>query len=133
LFHLGISRVGFFFNCAKITVYKLLTGHASVDRRIGARAIPSDPKSYLNDRQQLGLILLRAYGWNTFCVRRHPGEPATTILRNKHNKRLGILNANGLLRLTENLKIRDRRSEESCDIKDIVDSINLRINKPERE
>jgi hypothetical protein len=100
-----------------------------VDRRIGISAIPSDPKSYLNVQQQLGLIHLREYGWTTFCVRRPSEDSATTILRNKYNKRLGILNEDGTLRLAEYLKVRDCRSDEANDIENMVDSIDQQIKK----
>jgi hypothetical protein len=103
--------------------------HASVDRRIGISPIPADPKSYLNEHQQLGLNHLNEYGWTTFCVRRLSGGHATTILRNKHNRRLGILSEDGTLRLTEHLKIRNARQEEDNNVKDILESINQIINK----
>jgi hypothetical protein len=99
-----------------------------VERRTGIKAIPSDPNSYLNKQQQLGLIHLREYGWTTFCVRRHPGERSITILRNKHNRRLGILNEEGHLRLTENLKIREARHEENSEIENMVVSISKSID-----
>lgn len=100
-----------------------------MDRRIGISAIPSDPKSYLNEQQQLGLMHLREYGWTTFCVRRPSGYSTTTILRNKHNKRLGILNEDGTLRLVEHLKVRDCRYDEASDIADMVDSIEQQIKR----
>lgn len=100
-----------------------------MDRRIGISAIPSDPKSYLNEQQLLGLIHLREFGWTTFCVRRPSQRYATTILRNRHNRLLGILNQDGTLRLAEDLKVRDSRSEESSDVEEIVTSIKQRVNK----
>jgi hypothetical protein len=100
-----------------------------VDRRIGISAIPSDPKSYLNEQQQLGLIHLREYGWTTFCVRRPSGDSPTTILRNRYNKKLGILSEDGMLRLSEYLKVRDCRHDEANDIENMVNSINQQIKK----
>jgi predicted transglutaminase-like cysteine proteinase len=100
-----------------------------VDRRIGISAIPSDPRSYLNEQQQLGLMHLREYGWTTFCVRRASEDSTTTILRNKYNKRLGILSEDGTLRLAEYLKVRDLRYDEASDIENIVDSINQHVKK----
>lgn len=102
----------------------------TVDRRIGISAIPSDPKSYLNEQQQLGLIHLREYGWTTFCVRRLSGDSATTILRNKHNKVLGILHEDGTLRIANQLKVRDCRYEENTDIESMLDSIKQQVKKP---
>ncbi|MES9990836.1 MAG: hypothetical protein ABW098_02720 [Candidatus Thiodiazotropha sp.] len=101
-----------------------------MDRRIGISAIPSDPKSYLNEEQQLGLIHLREYGWTTFCVRRPAGDSATTILRNKHNRMLGILSEDGTLRLAQNLKVRDSRHDEATDIENIVASIKQQVKQP---
>ena len=100
-----------------------------MDRRIGISAIPSDPKSYLNEQQQLGLIHLREYGWTTFCVRHPSGDSATTILKNKHNKMLGILSEDGTLRLTEHLKVRDCRFQETSDVDNMVDSIKQQVKK----
>jgi hypothetical protein len=100
-----------------------------VDRRIGIDAIPSDPKSYLNEQQQLGLIHLREYGWRTFCVRRLSGGSATTILRNRFNQKLGILSENGMLRLVEHLKLRDSSRDESHNIEKMVKSINYHLKK----
>jgi hypothetical protein len=104
-----------------------------VDRRIGIGAVPSDPKSYLNRKQMRGLIQLREFGWTTFCVRRPSREYATTILRNRHNRMLGILNRDGTLRLARDLKVRDSRSEETCDVEAIVTSIEQRVNRPQKE
>ncbi|MEW8030542.1 MAG: hypothetical protein AB2806_22755 [Candidatus Thiodiazotropha sp.] len=104
-----------------------------MDRRIGISAIPSDPKSYLNEQQQLGLIHLREYGWTTFCVRRPSGDSSTTILRNKHNKVLGILNEDGTLRIANHLKVRDCRYKENTDIENMVDSITQQVRKPPQE
>lgn len=108
-------------------MYKLLARYAAVDRRIGTSAVPSDPKSYLNKQQQLGLIHLREYGWITLCVRGASGKNATTILRNRYNRRLGILNKEGYLRLTQDLKIRESRHEENSDIETMVVSIRQKI------
>ncbi|PVV09697.1 MAG: hypothetical protein B6D77_09725 [gamma proteobacterium symbiont of Ctena orbiculata] len=100
-----------------------------MDRRIGISAIPSDPKSYLNEQQQLGLIHLREYGWTTFCVRHPSGDSATTILKNKHNKLLGILSEDGTLRLVQHLRVRDCRFEETADVENMVDSIKQQVKK----
>jgi SUMO ligase MMS21 Smc5/6 complex component len=129
LFFSNLFRFGIVIVCVKITAYKNTGWVTSVDRRIGISAIPSDPKSYLNEQQQLGLMHLREYGWTTFFVR-HPSETsATTILRNKHNKMLGILNEDGTLRLAQNLKVRDNRSEETADVEEMVDSIKQQVKK----
>ncbi|MEW8505346.1 MAG: hypothetical protein AB2598_01470 [Candidatus Thiodiazotropha sp.] len=104
-----------------------------MDRRIGISAIPSDPKSYLNEQQQLGLIHLREYGWTTFCVRHPSDESTTTILRNKHNRMLGILCEDGTLRLAQNLKVRDCRYDEASDIDNMVASIKQRVNNTPQE
>lgn len=100
-----------------------------MDRRIGIDAIPSDPKSYLNEQQQLGLIHLRAYGWRTFCVRRPSGGGTITILRNRHNQKLGTLSKNGMLRLAEHIKLRDSSRDESNDIEKMLESINHHTKK----
>jgi hypothetical protein len=99
-----------------------------MDRRIGISAIPSDPKSYLNEQQQLGLIHLREYGWTTFCVRRPSVESVTTILKNKYNNKLGILSEEGTLRVVDYIRVRDCRYDEANNIEKMVDSMKQQIN-----
>jgi hypothetical protein len=70
--------------------------------------IPSDPSSYLKREQVNGLAVLRKFGWRIVCVRRPTVIDTTTILFNKHTKKLGILGSDGILRLTNNIKIRTK-------------------------
>lgn len=100
-----------------------------MERRTGISAIPSDPKSYLNEQQQLGLIILREFGWSTFCVRHPSADRVKTILKNKHNKMLGILCEDGALRFSDSLKVRDSRSQESDDVDVMVASIKQQVKK----
>ncbi|MES9992845.1 MAG: hypothetical protein ABW098_12880 [Candidatus Thiodiazotropha sp.] len=78
------------------------------DLRKGMGPIPSDPEVYLNREQVNGLSVLRKFGWRIVCVRRPSLFDTTTIMRHKNSKKLGILGSDGILRITENIKIRDK-------------------------
>ncbi|PVV08527.1 MAG: hypothetical protein B6D77_11740 [gamma proteobacterium symbiont of Ctena orbiculata] len=69
--------------------------------------IPSEPKYYLNKEQVNGLEVLRKFGWRIVCVRRPTVFDTTTILLNKHTNKLGVLGSDGILRISNNLKIRE--------------------------
>jgi hypothetical protein len=75
--------------------------------------IPSEPESYLRREQVNGLAVLRKFGWRIVCVRRPSKIITTTILINKDTKKLGVLGSDGILRLTENIKIRNRDNLKS--------------------
>jgi len=100
-----------------------------MERRTGHSAIPSDTESYLNAQQQLGLITLKEYGWSTLCVRHPSVDSVKIILKNKHNRLLGILCEDGALRFSESLRVRDSRSQEADDVNGMVASISQQVNK----
>ncbi|MES9970036.1 MAG: hypothetical protein ABW092_08360 [Candidatus Thiodiazotropha sp.] len=77
------------------------------EKRIGMGPIPSEPKYYLNKEQVNGLEVLRKFGWRIVCVRRPTVFDTTTILLNKHTDKLGVLGSDGILRISNNLKIRE--------------------------
>ncbi|MEW8027353.1 MAG: hypothetical protein AB2809_05990 [Candidatus Thiodiazotropha sp.] len=74
--------------------------------------IPSEPKYYLKKEQVNGLAVLRKFGWRIVCIRRPSVFDTTTILFNKHTNKLGVLGSDGILRLTNNIKIRDRSKKQ---------------------
>jgi hypothetical protein len=78
------------------------------DKRKGMGPIPSEPESYLRREQVNGLAVLRKFGWRIVCVRRPSKLVTTTILINNKTKKLGILGSDGILRLTDNIKIRTK-------------------------
>jgi hypothetical protein len=79
---------------------------ANSDKRIGMGPIPAKPKSYLKKEQVNGLTVLRKFGWRIVCIRRPSAVKTTTILIHKVTNKLGILGSDGILRLTDNIKIR---------------------------
>ncbi|MET0005295.1 MAG: hypothetical protein DBP02_12760 [gamma proteobacterium symbiont of Ctena orbiculata] len=83
-----------------------------LDKRIGMGPIPSEPKYYLKKEQVNGLAVLRKFGWRIVCIRRPSVFDTTTILLNKHTNKLGVLGSDGILRLTNNIKIRDNSKEK---------------------
>jgi hypothetical protein len=84
------------------------------DKRRGMGPIPSEPESYLRREQVNGLAVLRKFGWRIVCIRRPTKSLTTTILINKETKKLGILGRDGILRLTDNIKIRNRGKQEAA-------------------
>jgi hypothetical protein len=83
------------------------------DKRKGMGPIPSEPESYLKREQVNGLAVLRKFGWRIVCIRRPKKCITTTILINNETKKLGVLGSDGILRLTENIKIRNKNQIKS--------------------
>ncbi|MCU7845092.1 MAG: hypothetical protein KZQ93_14780 [Candidatus Thiodiazotropha sp. (ex Monitilora ramsayi)] len=73
--------------------------------------IPSDPENHITEQQVNGLVILKKFGWKLVCVRRAPDTTSTTIVRNKQEGTVGILESNGILKITNSLKIRKRKKE----------------------
>ncbi len=76
------------------------------EKRFGMGPIPKGPENYINERQVNGMPILRKFGWKLVCIRRSSVDDITTILRNAHEDRLGILGEDGILRINNTLKIR---------------------------
>ncbi len=76
------------------------------EKRSGMGPIPKGPENYINERQVNGMPILRKFGWKLVCIRRSSVNDITTILRNAHEGRLGILGEDGILRINNTLKIR---------------------------
>ena len=79
------------------------------ERRQGIGAVPPEPKLFVNDIQVRNLLILKKFGWNLVCIRRqneHHLDPAV-ILTNRSESRVGIIDADGILRLSSDLKIRN--------------------------
>lgn len=87
------------------------------ERRTGASPIPSDPELYINEQQVHGLIILKKFGWKLVCIRRCQDLYPTVILKNKGEGRVGLLEYNGILKLSDDLNIRSktRKGEEVSD------------------
>ncbi|MBT2969973.1 MAG: hypothetical protein KME56_13830 [Candidatus Thiodiazotropha sp. (ex Ctena orbiculata)] len=78
------------------------------EQRIGMGPIPTEPKYYLNREQVNGLAVLRKFGWRIVCIRRPSLFETTTIMLHKNSNKLGVLGIDGILRITDNIKIRDK-------------------------
>lgn len=87
------------------------------DRRNGASPIPSDPELYINEKQVHGLIILKKFGWKLVCIRRCQDLYPSVILKNKTEGRVGLLEYDGILKLSDDLHIRNktRKNEEVSD------------------
>ena len=78
------------------------------EKRIGLGPIPSSPKDYLNVIQVNGMSILSKFGWRLVCIRRPSIEDVETVIRSSLDGSVGILGKDGILRLSQNLKVRDR-------------------------
>ena len=78
------------------------------EKRIGLGPIPSSPKDYLNVIQVNGMSILSKFGLRLVCIRRPSIEDAETVIRSSLDGSVGILGKDGILRLSQNLKVRDR-------------------------
>jgi hypothetical protein len=96
------------------------------DKRKGMGPIPSEPESYLKREQVNGLAVLRKFGWRIVCIRRPTRYHTTTILINKETRKLGVLGRDGILRLTDNIKIRDRSKQKEAAERRKVTFLNFR-------
>ena len=78
----------------------------SGEKRFGMGPIPKAPEYYLNELQVNGMPILKKFGWVLVCIRRPSVDEVTTILRNKRENAVGILGEDGILRVSESLRIR---------------------------
>ncbi len=74
--------------------------------------IPADPKNHITEQQVNGLTILKKFGWKLVCVRRSqdPIAASTTILCNQQEGTIGILESNGILKITDTLQIRSQKA-----------------------
>ena len=80
------------------------------EKRIGLGPVPSSPEQYLNEIQVNGIIILQKFGWKLVCIRRPSSESVQTVVRNRLDKALGILGKDGIVRLSQDIKIRGETS-----------------------
>lgn len=76
------------------------------EKRFGMGPIPKAPKNYLNERQVSGIPILRKFGWRLVCIRRHSIDEISTILHNRLEGAVGVLGEDGILRISNSLKVR---------------------------
>ena len=76
------------------------------EKRFGMGPIPKAPKFYLNEQQVNGMSILRKFGWNLVCIRRPSIDEVTTIFHNRQEDSVGVLGDDGILRISDKVKIR---------------------------
>jgi hypothetical protein len=82
----------------------------SSEKRIGLGPIPTYPKMYINEKQVNGISILKKFGWTLVCIRRSHMEEAMTLLKHAHEKAVGVLGEDGILRIQPEIKIRHTNS-----------------------
>jgi hypothetical protein len=76
------------------------------EKRFGMGPIPNSPECYINEKQVYGMSILRKFGWQLVCIRRPSLSEITTIFKNSQEKRVGVLDKDGILKISNDLKIR---------------------------
>lgn len=83
------------------------------DKRMGLGPIPSSPERYINEKQVDGLSILKKFGWRLICIRRPSDGNSETLMKNGHEKSVGILGEDGILRINPNIQIRQSTKKQS--------------------
>jgi hypothetical protein len=76
------------------------------EKRFGMGPVPQALECYINERQVNGISILKKFGWKLVCVRRPAIDNVTTIVQNRLEGLVGILDEDGVLRINDSLKIR---------------------------
>ena len=76
------------------------------EKRFGMGPVPNSPEFYVNEQQVTGMSILRKFGWKLVCIRRPSFDEVMPIFRNSHENAVGILGADGILRISHDLRIR---------------------------
>jgi hypothetical protein len=79
------------------------------DKRAGLGPIPSSPERYINEKQVDGLSILKKFGWKLICIRRPSEGTCETLMKNGHDKTVGILGQDGILRIDPDIQIRQSK------------------------
>jgi hypothetical protein len=83
------------------------------DKRLGLGPIPPSPEQFINEIQVDGLSILKKFGWKLICIRRPSGGTCETLVKNGHDKSVGILGEDGILRINPNIQIRQSEKKQS--------------------
>lgn len=86
------------------------------ERRIGKSSIPEKPAFFLNSQQIAGIRILRKFGWKLDFVRRPVFSDVTPVLRNIRDNSLGILEIDGILKISSDIKTRKTFREPSINM-----------------
>jgi hypothetical protein len=78
----------------------------SSEKRVGMGPVPTSPEMYINEKQVEGMSILKKFGWKLVCIRRPDLGQALTVLKNSQEKSVGVLDEDGILKLSPELKIR---------------------------
>jgi hypothetical protein len=76
------------------------------EKRLGKGPVPKKPERYLSAQQVNVMTILRKFGWKLVCIRRPANHDVTTIFHNRREGTVGILGKDGILRISDSLKIR---------------------------
>jgi hypothetical protein len=99
------------------------------DRRNGESPIPSDPELYINEQQVHGLIILKKFGWKLICIRRSDSLYPSVILKNSTERRLGLLEGDGILKLSSSISIRNRTRRERLLPEDMTETLLSKFDR----
>ncbi|PUB87882.1 MAG: hypothetical protein DBP02_00350 [gamma proteobacterium symbiont of Ctena orbiculata] len=120
LTHFALSfRQGYHCRINKVATYKTNQGIPWIvvniyilgiimhyDKRLGMGPIPASPERYINAKQVDGLSILKKFGWKLICIRRPSNGSCETLMKNGHDKAVGILGEDGILRINPDIQIR---------------------------
>lgn len=99
------------------------------ERRNGASPIPSDPELYINEKQVHGLIILKKFGWKLVCIRRCQDLYPSVILKNKSEGLVGLLEYDGILKLSNDLNIRNKTRKEEEVSDEMTESLFVNLDR----
>ena len=80
------------------------------EKRFGMGPVPTSPECYVNEKQVDGMSILRKFGWKLVCIRRPSIDEITAIFKNSQENAVGILGEDGILRVSNDLRIRKSTS-----------------------
>ncbi|MCU7919477.1 MAG: hypothetical protein KZQ88_18070 [Candidatus Thiodiazotropha sp. (ex Dulcina madagascariensis)] len=78
----------------------------SAEKRLGMGPIPTSPEMYINEKQVDGMSILKKFGWKLVCIRRPQIGGVSTLLKHSHERGIGVLGVDGVLRIHPEIKIR---------------------------
>lgn len=77
-----------------------------VEKRMGKGPIPSKLAFYVTEKQIISIQILKKFGWMLEFIRRPVFSNVTPVLRNIHDSRVGILQSDGALKISSDIKLR---------------------------
>ena len=80
--------------------------NVDIDKRKGDKPIPGNLEDMLTESQKLALPGIKFSGWELRYVRRPLFHEPVLVMPNSIENRLGILDAFGIIKQSENIKVR---------------------------